>query len=130
MIAYATFGALDKDASTKFFEAVLAPLGYAKFYDENWAGFAVGGNPEGPGTIWVGPPFDGNEARPSNGSMISLTAPSRAAVREFHAQALANGGTSEGEPGVREIYGPDYYLAYVRDPAGNKLAAICRSTGE
>lgn len=131
MIGYATFGCKDKDASTKFFDAVLAPLGYKKFYDDKMAGFAIDGNPEGgPGSIWVGAPFDGNEAKPSNGSMIGFMAPTRAAVRAFHEAALANGGSCEGPPGVREAYGPDFYLAYVRDPVGNKMSAMCRSAGE
>ena len=127
MIGYATFGVKDRDASVKFFEAVLAPLGYQKFYDDVWAGFAPGGNPAGPGTIWVGAPYDGNEAKPSNGAMIGFAAPDRAAVRAFHEAALANGGTCEGPPGIREAYGPDAYLAYVRDPVGNKMSAACNA---
>ena len=47
-------------------------------------------------------------------------------VRDFHAAALAHGGRSEGEPGLRPHYNPDFYAAYVRDPDGNKLAAVCR----
>jgi hypothetical protein len=42
---------------------------------------------------------------------------------------LAHGGTCEGEPGLRVHYGPDFYAAYVRDPDGHKLAAVCRGTG-
>ena len=44
----------------------------------------------------------------------------------FHAAALAHGGTSEGAPGLRAHYNPDFYAAYVRDPDSNKLAAVCR----
>ena len=125
MITYATFGVKDHAASTKFFEAVLAPLGYSKFYDEHGhAGFALDGNPEGGHTIWLGPPFNGEEATPSNGHMVGFAAPSRAAVRAFHEAALAQGGTCEGPPGVREAYGPEVYMAYVRDPVGNKMSAI------
>jgi catechol 2,3-dioxygenase-like lactoylglutathione lyase family enzyme len=130
MIAYAVFGTNDPKASIAFFEAVLAPLGYAKFYQDVWAGFAPEGNPINPGTIWVGTPFDGKEAKCANGAMIGLAAPSRAAVRDVHAAALAHGGTSEGEPGIREAYGPDVYMAYMRDPCGNKFSVICRSNGE
>ena len=49
-----------------------------------------------------------------------------AAVEAFHAAALAHGGTSEGAPGLRLLYNPDFYAAYVRDPDGNKLAVVCR----
>lgn len=131
MISYATFGSRDHDASVKFFEAVLGAVGYQKFYHEgDHAGFAFNGDPSGGHTVWVAPPFNGQQAQPSNGHMVGFTAPSRAAVRAFHEAALANGGTCEGPPGVREAYGPDFYLAYVRDPVGNKLSAICRSLAE
>ena len=49
-----------------------------------------------------------------------------AQVEAFHAAALAHGGTSEGAPGLRLQYNPDFYAAYVRDPDGNKLAVVCR----
>jgi catechol 2,3-dioxygenase-like lactoylglutathione lyase family enzyme len=71
-------------------------------------------------------PFDGRPPHPGNGLMIALRANSWAQVRAFHAAALAHGGTSEGEPGLRPQYNPDFYAAYVRDPDGNKLAAVCR----
>ncbi len=131
MIGYATFGARDQAASVKFFEAVLGALDYQLFYsNDTHAGFAPGGNPDKGGTVWVSAPFDGNMAQASNGTMMGFVAPSRAAVRAFHEAALANGGTCEGPPGVREAYGPDFYLAYIRDPVGNKLSAVCRSLGE
>ncbi len=81
MIGYATFGTKDKETSVRFFEAVLAPLGYQKFYDDHVAGFAIDGNPGNGGTVWVGPPFDGNEAQASNGAMIGFVAPSRGGCR-------------------------------------------------
>jgi catechol 2,3-dioxygenase-like lactoylglutathione lyase family enzyme len=126
MIGYATFGVRDMAASKPFFEAVLAPLGYKKFYDDSWVGFGIDGDPNSAGTIWLGAPYDGNEACPSNGAMIGFAAPSRTAVDDFHAAALANGGTCEGPPGLREAYGPDFYVAYVRDPVGNKMSAVYR----
>ena len=57
-------------------------------------------------------------------------APSRAAVRTFHQAALAHGGADDGPPGLREIYSPDYYAAFVRDPDGNRLEAITRRPEE
>ena len=76
--------------------------------------------------LWLCPPFDGAPASPGNGVMVAFTAATRAQVDAFHAAALAAGGTSEGEPGVRPQYNADFYAAYVRDPDGNKLAAVHR----
>ena len=64
-------------------------------------------------------------ASAGNGVTVAFTVPSRAAVDAFHAAALANGGTDEGPPGLRTHYHPDYYGAYVRDPEGNKICAVC-----
>ena len=58
--------------------------------------------------------------------MVALWAKSWREVEAFHASALAHGGTSEGAPGLRLAYNPDFYAAYVRDPDGNKLAVVCR----
>ena len=62
--------------------------------------------------------------------MVAFSARSWKEVEEFHAQALAHGGASEGAPGLRPQYTPDFYAAYVRDPDGNKLAAVCRGFTE
>jgi predicted lactoylglutathione lyase len=62
--------------------------------------------------------------------MVAFTANSWHQVDAFHAAALANGGQSEGKPGLRPQYYPDFYAAYVRDPDGNKLAAVCRGFTE
>lgn len=61
-----------------------------------------------------------------NGGMIAFRATSWQQVDQFHATALSHGGSSEGAPGLRPIYGANFYAAYVRDPDGNKLAAVCR----
>jgi len=58
--------------------------------------------------------------------MVAFSARSWKAVDEFYAAALANGGSSDGAPGLRLDYAADFYAAYVRDPDGNKLAAVCR----
>ncbi len=57
-------------------------------------------------------------------------APSRSAVRAFHAAALTHGGSDDGPPGIRERYSPDYYAAFVRDPDGNRLEALTRRPEE
>lgn len=70
-------------------------------------------------------PRDGNSHSCGNGTHICFVAPSRSAVDAFHAKALKNGGTCEGEPGPRAAYPiPDVYACFVRDPFGNKLEAI------
>ena len=58
--------------------------------------------------------------------MVALSAATWDRWIDFHAAALANGGSSEGAPGLRPQYHADFYAAYVRDPDGNKLAAVCR----
>ncbi|OYV33281.1 MAG: lactoylglutathione lyase, partial [Thiomonas sp. 20-64-5] len=79
--------------------------------------------------LWLCKPFNGQPATAGNGSMVALAANSRAQVDAFHDVALVHGGSSEGAPGLRPCYGPDFYAAYVRDPDGNKLAAVCRAAG-
>jgi len=60
--------------------------------------------------------------------MVAFHAASWQQVDAFFAAAIANGGQSEGEPGLRLQYNADFYGAYVRDPDGNKLVAVCRSS--
>ena len=122
MIAYATVGAADMKASMRFYDAALAPLGIKRFHDGD--GFAGYSDATQSVKLWVCRPFDQKEARAGNGIMIGFQAPTRAAVDTFHAAALANGGSDEGKPGLRD-YGPNMYLAYVRDPVGNKISAVC-----
>jgi len=62
--------------------------------------------------------------------MVAFQAPSWKAVDDFHAAALAHEGACEGPPGLRLHYAPDFYAAYVRDPDGNKVAAVCRGMRE
>ena len=76
--------------------------------------------------LWVCTPFNSQAASVGNGTMVALKAKSWTAVQAFYQAALASGGTSEGEPGLRPQYNDDFYAAYVRDPDGHKLAAVCR----
>ena len=75
--------------------------------------------------LWICQPFNGQSAVAGNGTMVALTAKSWQEVVQFYAAAMAHGGSSEGEPGLRPQYNPDFYAAYVRDPDGNKLAVVC-----
>ena len=71
-------------------------------------------------------PYDGGPAGPGNGTMVALPASTRQQVRDFHAAAIAAGGTDDGAPGLRP-YHLTFYSCYVRDPDGNKLSAVCEA---
>ena len=135
MFAYLCLGANDLERSAKFYDATLGVLGYARCdtsaeSESSWTGWIGWGTYEKAGAVqdalWICKPFDGAPATVGNGSMVALWAKTWDEVDAFHAAALGNGGTSEGPPGLRTHYNPDFYAAYVRDPDGNKLAVICR----
>lgn len=125
MLDYLTIGANDVEASARFYDAVLLPLGYDKQADETHAQYALEGvadRDNGPGTVYVVRPFDGGHATPGNGMMPAFRVADDAKVRELHAAGIAAGGTDEGRPGTRSYYSDTFYVAYLRDPVGNKVA--------
>jgi len=102
-----------------FYEAVLAPLGFSKQKD---FGVAAGFGKEGVHPLWIGQ-AEGDAAASS--VHLALTAESRSAVDDFYKAALANGGSDNGPPGLRPQYHENYYGAFVIDPDGNNLEAVC-----
>ena len=124
MILYTTVGSSDLPRSIKFYDSIFKVLGVPRGegWTDTWAGW--GPSYDNGVSFWVCSPFDGRAPSPGNGAMISLRANSEAEVQGFHAAALANGGTDEGAPGTRPYYEPTFYVAYVRDPDGNKLACV------
>lgn len=133
MLSYLSIGANDIEISGRFYAALLKPLGYEQMRTERHFGFFLPGvadRDNGPGTIWVGPPFDGEPATSGNGMMPAFRADTRALVRTAYAAAMDAGATSEGEPGLRPHYGENFYAAYLRDPVGNKLAVFCTAEME
>lgn len=133
MFTYICLGTNDFARSARFYDATLAALGLSRCdtsgeADENgwlgWGTYEEGGAKEI--ALWLCQPFDGQSASAGNGVMVALKASSWDRVDAFHAAALAHGGHCEGAPGLRPQYNPDFYAAYVRDPGGNKLAAVCR----
>ena len=108
----------DYAASRAFYEQALAPLGWAvamEFDEHKAVAFGPGGKP----VLWV------VEREPKGtGTHVAITAPDRPTVDAFHAAALAAGGTDNGEPGLRP-YHATYYAAFVHDPDGNNLEAVC-----
>lgn len=122
MFSHVTIGTNDVDRAKRFYTPVLATLGLTEPFPMPRG--MVFGDLAG-AKLFIGPPFDGDTASHGNGQHVALIAPDRAAVDAFHAAALANGGRCEGPPGLRPHYHPHYYGAYVRDPDGNKLQAVC-----
>ena len=123
MFSHVTLGTDNLDSARSFYEPVMATLGIGQPF--TLPGTLVFGEMMGM-KLFVGAPFDGAPSSSGNGTHIALAAPDRAAVDAFHTAALANGGIDEGAPGLRPQYHPHYYGAYVRDPAGNKLQAVCQ----
>jgi catechol 2,3-dioxygenase-like lactoylglutathione lyase family enzyme len=119
---YLTLGTNDLARAARFYDAALAALGLVRRATED-SEIGYGFPEDRRARLWITLPFDGNPATIGNGSMPALVAPSQQAVREFHAAALAHGGSDEGAPGLRP-FGPAFFATFVRDPDGNKLSAV------
>ncbi len=126
IFTHATVGTNDREKSKTFYGAALKPLGVNYIGELGEAASMYGA--DSPAFI-VFTPSDGKPASCGNGGTVGFAAPTRAAVREFHAAGLANGGTDEGAPGPRS-FTPTAYAAYLRDPDGNKITAYCFADGE
>lgn len=123
MLLYATVGTNDLARAGLFYDAVLPGIGYHRQKQgPDEIGYA--GDEDVRCRFWVVEPFDREPATYGNGVTIAFDAPTRASVDAFHAAALAAGGTDEGAPGLRPFH-PDFYAAFIRDPDGNKLVAVC-----
>lgn len=133
MIAYVTVGADDIPRAKRFYAAFLPALGYGLTEGAEGLSFALP-VPEGQRPVlpdfYVKPTFDGQGATAGNGSMTAFEAQTQAQVRDLHAAALAAGGTDEGQPGFRAAYGPQFYVSYLRDPQGNKIALFSSNPDE
>lgn len=125
MIAYVTVGTDDVARAKRFYQAFLPALGYELEEGPEGLSYALpvaaGQAPVFP-EFYVKPTFDGGPATAGNGSMVAFEARDQAQVRDLHAAALRAGGSDEGAPGFRASYGPRFYVGYLRDPQGNKLA--------
>ena len=120
MIGYVTLGTNDLKRAAAFYDALAGALDAPRMMEgEN---FIAWGRPNGPAGIGLTKPYDGKPASVGNGVMVALAARDEAHVRAIYEAALANGGSDEGEPGLRQ---DSFYAAYFRDPDGNKLNAFC-----
>lgn len=125
MIAYVTVGADDIARAKRFYGAFLPALDYGVTEGSEGLSYALpvptGQVPTLP-DFYVKPTFNGRAASAGNGAMVAFEARTQREVRDLHAAALAAGGVDEGQPGFRASYGPHFYVSYLRDPQGNKIA--------
>ena len=127
MIDHVGFPVSDFPRAKVFYEKALAPLGYVLVKevrqaanDAPAAGFGVGGKPD----FWIG--GEGALDKPLH---IAIAAKDRAMVDAFYQAALAAGGKDNGAPGLRPHYHANYYGAFVRDPDGHNIEAVCHAPG-
>ena len=120
MFSHVMVGANDVAASKKFYDAILGTLGVSagKIDPKGRAVYSTS-----TGVFMITKPIDGQPASGANGGTIGFAGASSKQIDEWHAAGLSNGGTPcEDSPGARG----GYYLAYLRDPAGNKICALLR----
>ncbi len=124
MFSHVMVGSNDLDASRKFYDAILGTLGYGPaMTDEKGRLFYLSAT----GAFAVTKPIDGGPATAANGGTIGFACKDPAMVDAWHQAGVANGGKSiEDPPGIRESSLGKMYLAYLRDPSGNKLCALHR----
>ena len=123
MLDHIGFSVSDYARAKAFYEKALAPLGYViamevqqDANDAKAAGFGIDGKPD----FWIG-----GEGKLNKPVHIAFTAQDRAAVDAFYKAALAAGGTDNGPPGLRPHYHASYYAAFVLDPDGHNIEAVC-----
>lgn len=122
MIDHVSIGVTDLEASAAFYDAALRALGMRR-HRELAASIGYGRDRA---TFWIHA-FDDTTFSPGLGLHVAFVAASTDAVDAFYAAALAQGGQDAGQSGPRPQYGADYYGAFVLDPTGTKVEAVCRS---
>jgi catechol 2,3-dioxygenase-like lactoylglutathione lyase family enzyme len=133
MLSYITIGANDVPRSGRFYAAILVPLGYEKTETADAFEFtspALPGPGRGLGAVYVKKPHNGQAATVGNGMMAAFQVDTHELVRTLHAAGLAAGGSNEGAPGFRDEYSDRFYVGYLRDPLGNKVAIFCVNPAE
>ncbi|HUJ73210.1 MAG TPA: VOC family protein [bacterium] len=120
MIDHVSFQVRDWEASKRFYLGALKPLGYTLLHDfKSGGGFGADGKPD----VWI-------SVGQAKGTLhLALSAKNRQTVDAFHAAALQAGGRDNGKPGLRPNYHPNYYGAFVLDPDGNNVEAVCHTPG-
>jgi catechol 2,3-dioxygenase-like lactoylglutathione lyase family enzyme len=118
MIDHLGITVTDLAKSVAFYKQALAPLGYELIMSfEKAAGFGIAG--ETSGDFWIGVGTAPQRVH------VAFATNRRSVVRAFYDAAIAAGGTDNGAPGIREVYHPDYYGAFILDPDGHNIEACC-----
>jgi catechol 2,3-dioxygenase-like lactoylglutathione lyase family enzyme len=123
MIDHVSLHVSDYAKSKSFFEHALAPLGYSVIMEFGGAvaGLGAGGKPD----FWIAQGgAEGGAGKPTH---VAFASSNRAMVDAFYDAALAAGGRDNGAPGLRPQYHPNYYGAFVFDPDGNNIEAVCHA---
>ena len=118
MIDHISLNVRDLEASKRFYAAALAPLGYAVMMEFP----GVAGLGDGKPDFWIG--SEGGLNKPMH---IAISADDRATVDAFYKAAMEAGGRDNGAPGIRAHYHPNYYGAFVLDPDGHNIEAVCHA---
>jgi catechol 2,3-dioxygenase-like lactoylglutathione lyase family enzyme len=130
MLHHISFGVLDIVRSARFYDAVLAPLGYVRVWEDIEGGHedaAVGYGSAGGGDKFALKLRARGASAPGEGFHLAFAAPDRASVDRFFAAAMQHGGVDDGALGLRLEYGPNYYAAYVVDRDGYRIEAVINS---
>lgn len=125
MLGHLSLGCSDLVSATFFYDAALGPLGYVRVCQgRTYSGYGYPGQSNDKFAVKQ----QTSVVPPGPGFHIAFTALTRSAVDSFYEAAIQNGGKSNGAPGLRPHYGPNYYAAFVIDPDGHPLEAVCRES--
>ncbi|MDP3334074.1 MAG: VOC family protein [Methylococcaceae bacterium] len=128
MLHHLSIGAKDIEQAARFYDAVMEPLGYVRVWtdlrpgeEEQAVGYGLPGSGDNLAIKQVS-----QDIPVIPGFHIAFAAKTRAAVQDFHAAAIATGGKDNGAPGLRPDYGDNYFAAFVLDPEGHRIEAVCK----
>ncbi|MSO98685.1 MAG: VOC family protein [Rhodospirillaceae bacterium] len=121
MLSHVSVGVANVGRAKAFYDAVLGTLGYRRLMGGSY-GYAWGISFP---AFWAQKPFNGKRPTTGNGVHVCFNAKSKTAVDAFYTTALKRGGRCDGPPGLRIDYTANYYAAFVKDPDGNKIEALC-----
>jgi catechol 2,3-dioxygenase-like lactoylglutathione lyase family enzyme len=128
MLDHVSITVRDLGRAARFYDAVMAALGYPCVYRKDFGvGYGARNRPGDDGHSYISV-FRGG-AVVADRRHYAFRAPSRAAVDAFHAAAVGAGGRDDGPPGLRPDYHESYYAAFVLDPDGNRIEAVCHRPG-